>query len=297
MHNQHSKMMTCEVNMPRHAVDIGNGSLEALVEGDGPVTVVFENGIATPLEQWDMIAPRIATRARVVRYDHRYAPPVGEVSPRSVSEILSDLEKLLNALEVPPPYVLVGHSWGGVIARLFTHAHPADIAGAVFVDATHEAVDARTLKIVPAMYSLILFAARARWVRRGLIKQLCPPGSSPAYRARIEGRLNDLVRWPVGLRTARAESAAIPAALDRLRRDCPDLPAIPIRVLAAEGVKSKSAEQARRGWQAAVARATRAHYTSVPTSSHQLPIACPDVVVDAIWGVLDETGHLRPIGN
>ena len=50
----------------------------------------------------------------------------------------------------------------------------------------------------------------ARWIRRALVKQLCPPGCSPAYRARIEGRSNDSVRWPVGLRTAHAESAALP---------------------------------------------------------------------------------------
>lgn len=275
--------------MPRETVDIGNGTLEAQVEGAGPTTVVFENGMATPLEQWDMVAPRIAARARVVRYDHRSAAPAGQVSARSVADIVSDLQKLLRAVNVPPPYVLVGHSWGGIIARLFMHRHPADTAGAVFVDATHEAIDPRTFKIVPAIYSLMLLAARARWVRRALIKQLCPQGCSPAYRARIEGRLNDPVRWPVGLRTARAESAAIPEALSKLRSDCPDLPAIPIRVLAADGVKSKSAEQARRGWQAAVARAARARYTSVPTPSHQLPIACPDVVVDAILHVLDET--------
>lgn len=275
--------------MSRRTVDIGGGTLEAVVEGDGPVTVVFENGIATPLEEWDAVAPRIAARARVLRYDHCYAPPSGAFIARSVDNVLSDLEKLLIALALRPPYVFVGHSWGGVIARLFAQAHPANVVGMVFVDATHEAIDPRTLKVVPTMYSLMLMAARAKFVRRGLIKQLCPPGSSAAYRARIEGRLNDPIRWPIGLRTARAESAAIPEALDRLRRDCPDLPAIPLRVLTADGVKSKSAERVREGWRATVARAPLARYTSVPTSSHQLPIECPDVVVDAIVAVLGET--------
>ena len=92
------------------------------------------------------------------------------------------------------------------------HAHdPSDVAGLVFVDATHEAIDARSLAMVPAMYSLMLFVARAKFVRRGLVRQLCPPGSSHEYRKRIEGRLNDPIRWPIGIRTARAESAAIPA--------------------------------------------------------------------------------------
>jgi len=136
------------------------------------------------------------------------------------------------------------------------------------------------------MYSLMLMAARAKLVRRGLARQLCPSGSSAAYRARIEGRLSDPVRWPIGLRTASAESAAIPEALDRLRRECPDLPPIPVHVLTAGGVKSKSARRVHEGWKATVARVPTARYTSVPTSGHYLPIECPDVVVDAIVGVL-----------
>lgn len=271
--------------MAREIVDIGDGTLEASVEGNGSPTVVFESGLATPLEAWDAVAPRIAARARVLRYDHRYAPPRGAVTARAVSDVLRDLEALLAALALEPPYVFVGHSWGGVIARLFAHAHPVDVAGAVFVDATHEAMDARTLAMVPVMFSLMGLAARARFVRRALVNQLCPPGSPAAYRARIEGRLNDPVQWPVGLRTARAEGAAIPEALDRLRRDCPDLPSIPVHVLTAGGVKSKSARRVHDGWQATVARAAAAQHTRVP-SGHHMPIERPDAVVEAIAGVL-----------
>ena len=49
--------------MHRRPVDIGNGELEAVVAGDGPVTVVFENGLATPLEEWDAVVGSIAERA------------------------------------------------------------------------------------------------------------------------------------------------------------------------------------------------------------------------------------------
>jgi pimeloyl-ACP methyl ester carboxylesterase len=97
----------------------------------------------------------------------------------------------------------------------------------------------------------------------------------------------------MGLRPARAESAAIPEALDRLRRNCPDLPSIPVHVLTAEGVKTRSAQRVHDGWKATVARAAAAQYTSVPTSGHQMPIECPDVVVDAIVGVLDDVERDR----
>lgn len=272
--------------MPRGPVRIGDTILEASVEGDGPLTVVFENGLATPLEEWDAVAAQVATRARVLRYDHREAPLQGTVAVRSISDLLADLEALLGTLALKPPYVFVGHSWGGVIARLFAHAHPGDVVGAVLVDATHEALDARTLAIVPVMFSLMSVAGRARFVRRALAKQLCPPGSSAAHRARIEDRLNDPVRWPIGLRTARAESAAIPDALNRLRRDCPELPPIPVHVLTAATVKSSSARRVHEAWKALVARTPTARYTSVPCG-HHIPIERPDAVVDAIVGLLE----------
>jgi pimeloyl-ACP methyl ester carboxylesterase len=264
--------------------------LDFVLEGDGPLTAVFENGLATPLEEWDPVVPRIAARARVLRYDHRYAEPQGASAPRSVSGILDDLEGLLRTLDLEPPYVFVGHSWGGVIARLFAHMHPSEVVGLVLVDATHEAIDLRALSAAPRIYSLMLFLARARFVRRALSRQLCPAGASPAYRARVEQRLNDPVRWPTGLRTAQAESAAIVPALVQLRHDCPDLPSIPVRVLTG-GEKSKMAQRAREGWQTTVARSPRAQYTNVPSSSHYMPIDHPDMVADAILSVLVSARH------
>ena len=260
--------------------------LDFILEGDGPMTVIFENGMATPLEEWDAVAPPIVARARVLRYDHRYAAPQGRSVPRSASNILDDLDGLLSALNLKPPYVFVGHSWGGVIARLFAHVHPSEVVGLVFVDATHEAIDVRGLAAAPRIYSLMLFLARAPFIRRALSRQVCPTGCSPAYRARVEERLNDPIRWPIGLRTAQAESAAIVPALVQLRRNCPDLPSIPVRVLTS-GEKSKSARRAREGWQIAVARSASAEYVNVPSSSHHMPMDCPDVVADAVLSVLD----------
>lgn len=98
--------------MERRSVDIGSTALDASVAGNGPVTVVFENGMGTSLEEWDAIAPRISERARTLRYDRRRAPAAGRLSPRTGAEMASDLEQLLAALALSPPYVLVGHSWG-----------------------------------------------------------------------------------------------------------------------------------------------------------------------------------------
>ena len=277
--------------MERQAIDIGGGvRLEAVVEGSGPVTVVFENGLATALEEWDTVAPTIAARARTVRYDRRRAGAAGTLAARPAADLVAELRALLKALGIGPPYVLVGHSWGGAIVRTFAHAHPADVAGLVLVDATHETIDSRGFALLPVMYGVMGLARRFARGRRRLMGMLCPPGASPAYRARLEGRLNDPALWRISLRTARSEGAGIRPSLAALARHCPELPSIPVHVLTAGGVTGANAKQVQRvheAWKGMVSRAPNARYTNVPSSGHQMPVEVPDVVAAAILGVLD----------
>ena len=288
--------MDPEPFLERWSVEIGDARLDAVVEGTAPVTVIFENGLATALEAWDAIAPQVEARARVVRYDRRRAAPAGAVPARTAADMVGDLRKLLAALEISPPYVLVGHSWGGVVARTFAHGYPADVVGLVLVDATHELVDSRGFALLPVMYGLMGLAARFGAGRRWLLKQICPPGAPPRYRALLEERVSDRAQWKIGLRTARAEGAGIRSSLAALGRDCPDLPAIPVHVLTAGGVSGPNLKQILRvhdAWRAMVHRAPRAQYTNVPASGHQMPVEVPDVVASAIGGVLDELAAVR----
>ena len=258
--------------MQRRTVDIGGATLVAIVTGEGPVTVVFENGLAAPLEEWDAVVPSVA--ARTLRYDRRRASPSGALRPRSAADMASDLEKLLAVLAIGPPYVLVGHSWGGVVARVFAHRHPADVCGLVFVDATHEIIESRGLALLPVMYGVMSMAARFGPGRRWLLRQLCPPQASPAYRFRFEQRVNDPSLWAMSIRTARAEGGGIRESLAGVRRDCPDLPSIPLHVLTAGGKGGPNLKAIRRvheAWKAAVAKVPAARYTNIPASGHQLP--------------------------
>ena len=274
----------------RQRVDIGGAWLEAVVAGSGPVTVVFENGLATALEEWDDVVPAVAERARTVRYDRRRAAPAGELPARTAAELAGDLEALLKGLGISPPYLLVAHSWGGVVARTFAHAHPAGVVGLVLVDATHETIDPRGFALLPVMYSLMSVAARFAAGRRWLMNTLCPPGAPAAYRARLDARVSDRSLWRESIRTARSEGAGIRPSLAALARDCPDLPAIPVHVLTAGGVTGPNVKQIQRvheAWKAMVARSPHACYTNIPSSGHQMPVEVPGVVADAVLGVLD----------
>ena len=273
--------------MERRRVDIGGAELDVALAGDGPVTVIFENGLVTALEEWDAVVPVIAATARTVRYEHRRPLPSGPFASRTPSDVTADLERLLAAIGARPPYVIVGHSWGGVLARLFAHARPDEVAGLVFVDATHEALESRVLAWLPAIYSLTGSLGRAAFIRRAFVRQVCPPGSPEGYRTRVEQRLLDPAGWRASFRMAAAEGAAIAPALADLRQKCPDLPPIPIHVLIAGGNKTASATRVHEAWRVAVARAADARLTELPASGHLVPLEAADAVIAAIAGVLD----------
>jgi pimeloyl-ACP methyl ester carboxylesterase len=283
--------------MERQQIDIGGVALDAVLSGHGNVTVIFENGLATSLEEWDGVVEPIAARARTLRYDRRRAPAIGPVPVQSAADLAGDLAKLLAALKLSPPYVLVGHSWGGAIARVFARRHPSDVVGLVLVDATHEAIDSAGLTLLPAFYALLGVVSRPMFVRRRLVPLFCPTAAPASYRSRVERTMADPARWALTLRTARSESAGIRVSLAALRRDCAELPPVPVHVLTARaptGAGAKSARRVHEAWEAMVAQAPNARLTKVPTSSHHMTLDAPDIVTRAITDVLDVVDPARP---
>jgi pimeloyl-ACP methyl ester carboxylesterase len=119
-------------------VDIGDRRLHVYETGAGGLTVVLEAGIAATSLSWSLVQPRIAEFARVVSYD-RAGLGWSDASdqPCTPSQLARDLHTALAAAEIPPPYVLVAHSFGGLVARRFASDYSELTAGLVLVDALH----------------------------------------------------------------------------------------------------------------------------------------------------------------
>lgn len=101
----------------------------------GTPVVVFEAGATNSLEVWGSITAEVAALAPVVAYDRaglgRSEWDGTTPTPRHVA---TRLRRLLRQIGADPPYVLVGYSWGGILARYFAGYHAADVVGLVFVD-------------------------------------------------------------------------------------------------------------------------------------------------------------------
>jgi len=131
-------------NFPQigHSVDIGGRSLNIFCSGAGSPVVVFETGFNQPGYTWLLVQPEVAKWTRACWYDRAgfgWSDPAP--GPRTGTDIADDLHKLLRAAGIPPPYVLVAHSFGGFDARVFAARYRSEVAGLVLAESADEFED------------------------------------------------------------------------------------------------------------------------------------------------------------
>ena len=120
---------------PGRLLDLGTHRLHLLESGRGGPTVVLEAGLMSTVLSWSELHPLLAGSFRVVSYDRAGLgwSDLGPM-PRTADRIVEELHTLLQRAAIPPPYVLVGHSFGGLTMPLFAARFPDEVAGMVLVD-------------------------------------------------------------------------------------------------------------------------------------------------------------------
>ena len=132
-----------EITTPKieNMIDVGGRKLHCCVYGNGAPTVVLVSGFEAPQEYWNSVIPDLAAKTTVVTYD-RAGVGKSEIGrlPAHGEQSAKDLRVLLERLGVPKPYILVGHSYGGSVVRLFASLNPDDMGGLILEDTQHEDV-------------------------------------------------------------------------------------------------------------------------------------------------------------
>ncbi len=116
----------------------GRPSIFYRCSGDGSPTVVMDAGLGDTSGTWEAVEPEVARFTRVFVYDRSGvgASQSGD-RPRDCRQMVSELHDLLSIAGIAPPYVLVGHSFGGLNMMLFASRHPDEAKGLVLVDTPH----------------------------------------------------------------------------------------------------------------------------------------------------------------
>jgi pimeloyl-ACP methyl ester carboxylesterase len=135
------------------AIDIGGRSLNIYCAGSGGPAVVLESGGGLPGYTWKLVEQRVSGFTRVCWYDRAgYGWSDPAPSSRTSADIAGDLHSLLHAAGVAPPYLLVGHSFGGYTIRVFASRYRPETAGLVLVDSASEHED--EIQAPPSMQGL-----------------------------------------------------------------------------------------------------------------------------------------------
>ncbi len=281
-------------------------------QGSGLPAVVFESGIAASSLSWTRVQPSLATAFTTVSYDRAglgwsSLPP----SPLTLKLLTSHLEALLASSCVRPPYVLVGHSFGGILIRAFASAHPEKVAGLVMVDpvsldswANASPASLRRLQrgayfsrrgALLARFGVVRFAlAMAGLRRRRLTNAIArvTAGQASSTLSRLVGEIRKLP--PSALRVARAEWS-LAKCFESMARHLESLPSsataangmplpagTPLVILSA-ATSTEAERRERENWTRSV---FQARHRVVPETGHWLHLERPDAVIDAVHEVL-----------
>jgi len=245
-------------------IDVGGRQLHACVYGRGFPAVVLVSGFNAPQIYWNSIVPEIAKHTTVVTYDRAgYGKSELGNLPCDGRQTAVELYSLLEKMEVPGPYVLVGHSYGGKIVRLFASLYPEDMAGLILEDSSHEGL---------------------REAQRDILK-----GKDLEM---LESRILSMsgsVEKPI------TELECLELTLDQLRNS-PPLPQIPLTVLTA-GMRPKppgfSPEGGEKIWQLGFDYQKKylelipgGKHTIVEGVGHNMHVEKPECVIDPILEML-----------
>lgn len=240
--------------------------VEVIRRGTGTPTVVLESGGGAGAAAWEGVLPQLASLTRVVAYSragHGGSDPSAAV--RSAQSIVEELHRLLQVLKEPGPFVLVGKSLGGLLARLYVSRFQTEVAGLVLVDASHEAQFARWDALRPG--SRIADSIRA-------ILPSVPPAARADYQVildiHVAGKVDGLLPLP-----------DLPLAVITALKPCPPGPDWTCRDPQALTVWRELHDE----WFATSSRALR---IVSARSGHDVVTDQPALIVDAVRFVLNE---------
>lgn len=267
-------------------VDIGSHKLHLFCIGEGTPTVILEAGLGNMVLGWNRVQPKVAEITRVCAYDraglgHSEEGPY----PRSAKQVVSELDQLVSATELKPPFVLVGHSNGALYSRLYERMRPEKIAGLILLDPNPEnATECPELPAFTRSVYGMLVSLSDIGIPRLLLPVLFP---IPDYLTKVEGEEFAALRARGNfLRALLSETDAMCQLIEQTRESGAPAEDLPVRVLSADRDAGNEITNLHTQWSQSI---PGAELRLVEGSGHWIQRDQPKVVIDAIANMIRQT--------
>lgn len=305
---------------PGRLIELDGAQRHLYCTGHGKPTVVIDTGLGSYWADWQLVQPEIAKFSQVCTYDRAgYGWSDPSPSPRTSQQFVRELYNLLKAGGIEGPYLLVGHSLGGMNLRLFAAHYPQEVAGLVLVDSAHEEIITR----LPFHFRMLLKMAEwLRWPAAGVahlglirlaLNQIRPPDFARHVIDQFPADVQPLLRvprtWPQYADTVLAELAGFEASAAQLTAARPTIAQAladkPLAVITAD--QKMSAARFRRVVNFSVERYTHHWLTmqrdlaalssqslhlTATGSGHSVMVERPALVVETVRQLIEKQ---RPI--
>jgi len=302
---------------PGVLVNIGGHRLHLNCSGEGSPTIVLDAALGGSSLSWSLVQPAVSRQTRTCSYDRAgFGWSDAGPMPRTAARIAHELRVLLERAGIPPPFVLVGHSFGGLVMRIFASRYRTDVAGLVLVDPAHPEdwvhpapkeqikIDrgvrlcrhgATAARLGLARAVSVLVGLGAFGIARGLVKVVSRGGLS----REDEGILAPVWKLPPGARRplrhfwtevkffealgSQIESICQSAAdtLEAGDGGYGDLPLITIS-------STDPGDYRFRQQEALAALSTRGRHIIAPNSGHWIPLDQPEAVIQVITDLVTD---------
>ena len=278
--------------MPGKFLDVDGSRMHLDCEGAGTPVVILESGLGDSYISWRKVQPQVAQFTRVCSYDRSGLGYSDSVSrPRTSRVIAGELHALLHAAGIAAPYVLAGHSMGGYDVRLYASFYRDEVAGMVLVDSSHPDQESR--------FPLELKNMEGTWLREAEFLEYSMPFGIP----RLLGLCDEEPEQRAAecnLHTAREGVAELKAFAENASQvtGTGSLGDMPLVVLSHDPDKpsadlsadlAKSTNDAWEKMQEELAHlSTRGTQTIAKNSGHYIQLDRPELVIDAVRGVVDQ---------
>jgi pimeloyl-ACP methyl ester carboxylesterase len=293
-------------------IDIGGRRLHVNITGEGNPVVVFESGLAASSLSWCLVQPLVAQFATALSYD-RAGLGWSDPAPHAVTatNAADDLARLLDALKISQPVIVVGHSFGGLIARIFQQRYPSRVSAMVLVDPLvrsewRELTEERSRMLAHGVrlsqrgvvlaqmgvvrLALGLLQRGSRHFPRIVARASAGRGMSVAERLVGEVRKMPRELWPAiaehwsrpgSFRTMASALENLPTSAGQLD-ETRDLASLPVAVLSARNVSSIAPAEHK-----AEAQLSLRGSHELVASGHWIPLDSPGSIADAIRRVVN----------